>query len=100
MRCGPVRAANITSTSIRATTSAVSRTALTPARLPVMGCTVDRRGSADGHDGITVAPPDETKGQYAGWEGSTWLTQATTPPPTWTASEKPAPFTIASVSAD
>ena len=32
-------------------------------------------------------------GQYDGWLGSIWLTQATTPPPTCTASAKPAPLT-------
>ena len=33
-------------------------------------------------------------------DGSIWLTQATTPPPTCTASAYPAPLTIASVSAE
>src|SRR5580700_7851886 len=39
-------------------------------------------------------------GQYDGSEGSTWLIQASTPPPTCTASVKPAFLTIASASAE
>src|SRR3954469_15815977 len=38
--------------------------------------------------------------QYVGRLLSIWLAQATTPPPTCTASEKPAPLSTASVSAD
>src|SRR3954452_12653851 len=41
-----------------------------------------------------------TTTQYDGWLGSIWSTQATTPPPTCTASEKPAPLAIASTSAE
>src|SRR4029079_11651135 len=39
-------------------------------------------------------------GQYAGWLGSILSTQAGTPPPTWIASEYPAPLTTASASAE
>src|SRR5215472_12821690 len=38
--------------------------------------------------------------QYSGSDGSTWLIQASTPPPTCTASEKPASFTTARHSAE
>ena len=38
--------------------------------------------------------------QYDGWDGSIWLTHALTPPPTCTASEKPAPLSTASASAE
>src|SRR3954447_2863416 len=56
------------------------------------------------HQAPTRRPFDVTKrrlgGQYAGCEGATWLPQAATPPPTWTASAYPAPLTIARVSAE
>src|SRR5688500_14247369 len=40
------------------------------------------------------------RSQYDGCDGSIWLTHATTPPPTCTASENPAPFTTARASAE
>src|SRR5215469_6994288 len=61
------------------------------------------------HTGIlrpwpTLAVPSGGAGsrpaaQYVGRLGSTWLIQASTPPPTWTASEKPAFLTTARASA-
>src|ERR1019366_1616512 len=46
-----------------------------------------------------LASPRSRRSQYTGRVGSTWLTQASTPPPTWTASAKPASLTTARISA-
>src|SRR6185437_13686978 len=45
------------------------------------------------------AGPQPAGAQYVGSDGSTWLAQASTPPPTCTASEKPAFLTTARHSA-
>ena len=55
----------------------------------------DRPGDLDKLDQRTA-----NSVQYDGWEGSIWLTQAETPPPTCTEFAYPAPLSTASASAD
>jgi hypothetical protein len=52
------------------------------------------------HGTVQVRALPSHEAQYAGWDGSIWLTHALTPPPTWTASARPAPCTMARTSAE